>query len=124
MAKRHLNRIAIRWGLRAAVMALAIVLIPLTLATWSVYERERAASLETRATKAAHDELVARRAALEANLGALGTPRGIEAAIRERYPVVRPGEEVISFVDAPPAPAATTTPPAGIWDSVKNWLGL
>lgn len=124
MAKKHLNRIVVRWGLRATVLAIVGILVPLSIATWSAYERERSVNLETRATKAAHDELVARKAALEANLGALGTPRGIEAAIRERYPVVRPGEEVITFVDAPPAPAATTTPPTGIWVSFKNWLGL
>lgn len=124
MAKRHINRIAIRWGLRAVILALVVALVPLSFATWSVYQRERAARTEARAAEAEHAELTARKSTLETSLKALATPRGIEAAIRERYPVVKPGEGVITLVDAPPASVATTTPPTDILDSIKNWLGL
>jgi cell division protein FtsB len=118
-----MNRITLRWTLRGAASALAIVLIMLSLATWSVYQRERIAESEARAAAAEHAELAARKAALEANLNALEAPRGVEAAIRERYPVVRPGEEVITLVDVPPGASTTASVPHGIWDSVRNWLG-
>lgn len=112
-----------RWALRGAVLALGLALVLVSFTTWSVFRKERAAAAARSAAAAEHADLVARKTALEANLEALDTPRGIEAAIRARYPVVKPGEEVITLVDAPPAAATTTPSPPGIWDSVKNWLG-
>ena len=123
MAKRHIDRALVRLGLRGGVGVMAIILILVSFATWSVYQKERTAESEARAAVAEHDELGGRKATLQANLEALGTQRGVEAAIRERYPVVKSGEEVITIVDAKPVSATTTPPSVGIWGSVRSWLG-
>ncbi len=124
MAKAHTNRILLRLGLRAGIAILGIVTVLASVATWSVFQKERAASSEARAAEAENADLMARKAALTASLEALQTPRGTEAAIRERYPVVKPGEEVITLVDPKPDTAtATSSASEGIWGSIKNWLG-
>lgn len=66
-----------------------------------------------------YESLEARKAALEANLAALGTERGKDAAIRTAFGVARPGEEVIVVV--PPEPA-TTTKPKSWWQKLLSWF--
>lgn len=66
-----------------------------------------------------YEAIEGRKATLEANLAALGTERGQDAAIRTSFGVARPGEEVIVVV--PPA-VATTTPELSWWQKVLNWF--
>lgn len=60
-----------------------------------------------------------RRTVLQANLAALATERGQDAAIRTAFGVARPGEEVIVVV--PPEPS-TTTPPLSWWQKILSWF--
>ena len=60
-----------------------------------------------------------RKTSLEANLAALETARGKDAAIRTAFGVARPGEEIIVVV--PPSPA-TTTPPLSWWQKILGWF--
>ena len=66
-----------------------------------------------------YQALEGRRAALEANLAALDTARGKDAAIRTAFSVARPGEEVIVVV---PPSVATVTPPLPWWQKVLQWF--
>ena len=66
-----------------------------------------------------YQTLEKRKAALEANLAQLATPRGKDAAIRTAFGVARPGEEVIVVV---PPTVATTTPPLSWWQWVVSWF--
>lgn len=77
------------------------------------------AVFEARSVERQYRALEERKATLEANLAALVTPRGKDAAIRTAFGVARPGEEVIVVV--PPA-SATTTPPLLWWQRVLNWF--
>lgn len=61
----------------------------------------------------------ARKATLEANLAALSTERGRDAAIRTAFGVARPGEEVIVVV--PPGNVAPTVTPTW-WQKVLQWF--
>lgn len=63
--------------------------------------------------------LEARKTSLEANLAALATSRGHDAAIRTAFGVARPGEEVIVVV-----PPATTTPEPVLswWQKILSWF--
>ena len=56
---------------------------------------------------------------LEANLAALETTRGKDAAIRTTFGVARPGEEVIVVV--PPATATPTTTQSW-WQKLLSWF--
>lgn len=74
---------------------------------------------QAREAKWQYQELEARRAALEANIAALATPRGRDAAIRTAFGVARPGEEVIVVV-SPESKAPTTTP--SWWQRILDWF--
>lgn len=64
-------------------------------------------------------EIEARKAALEADIAALATARGQDAAIRTAFGVARPGEEVIVVV--PPEPKTATTTPSW-WQRFLDWF--
>jgi cell division protein FtsB len=66
-----------------------------------------------------YQSLEERKATLEANLAALATERGRDAAIRTAFGVARPGEEVIVVV--PPATATPTTTPSW-WQQILSWF--
>lgn len=75
---------------------------------------------EARNAQRQYQTLEERKAALEASLAALLTPRGKDAAVRTAFGVARPGEEVIVVV---PPTTATATPPAPWWRRILDWLG-
>ena len=74
---------------------------------------------EANEAKQQYEALEARKAALEANLAALGTDRGEDGAIRTAFGVARPGEEVIVVV---PPVAATATPRQSWWQKFLSWF--
>ena len=113
-----------KWGLRGGILLLALLALYAAVAAWSAFTKERLASAELRIVGAEHQELVEREVILRHAVESLATPRGVEATIRERYPVVKPGEEVITLVSPKPGTASTTPSRRGILDSVKHWLGL
>jgi cell division protein FtsB len=69
--------------------------------------------------KQQYEALEARKASLEANVAALETDRGQDAAIRTAFGVARPGEEVIVVV---PPEAATATPALSWWQKLLSWF--
>ena len=60
-----------------------------------------------------------RKNTLQANIAALNTEHGKDAAIRTAFGVARPGEEIIVVV--PPASEAPTTTPSW-WHWLFNWF--
>jgi cell division protein FtsB len=74
---------------------------------------------EANEAKQQYATLEARKASLEANVAALATDRGQDAAIRTAFGVARPGEEVIVVV---PPVAATTTPRMSWWQKFLSWF--
>ena len=67
-----------------------------------------------------YQALEERRQTLEANLEALVTERGQDAAIRTAFGVARPGEEVVVVV--PPAISSATTSESW-WSKLLTWFG-
>ena len=70
-----------------------------------LYQSERTVVKEELALKRELATLFAHRDELTAEIAALGTERGVEEEIRERYGVVKEGEKVINLVGE----MATTT---------------
>ena len=70
-------------------------------------------------SKRQYQSLETRKASLSANLAALATERGQDAAIRTAFGVARPGEEVIVVVP-PTSTAPTSTAPW--WQRLFNWF--
>jgi hypothetical protein len=86
---------------------------------WGLAGKAHIAVSEAHDAERQYQALEGRKAALEADLAALATSRGKDAAIRTAFGVARPGEEVIVVV--PPATATpTTTPPW--WQKIFDWF--
>lgn len=86
---------------------------------WGLAGKAKVAVSEARDAEREYKTLEERKNRLEANIAALETPLGKDAAIRKTFGVARPGEEVIVVV--PPAPA-TTTPEPSFWERVRGWF--
>ncbi len=86
---------------------------------WGLVGKTHIAVSQANDAKRQYQALESRKAALEANLAALATARGKDAAIRTDFGVARPGEEVIVVV-----PPATTTPVPVLswWQKFLSWL--
>lgn len=86
---------------------------------WGLAGKAQIAVTEAHNVQQQYQTLESRRIALEANLAALATIRGKDAAIRTAFGVARPGEEVIVVV---PPTVATATPPLPWWKKVLDWF--
>lgn len=86
-------------------------------ATWTIYLKSGDA-LKARSDAAGElSGLEARERSLSSDLDALGTPRGVEADIRETYPLAKAGEKVIVLTDT-----ASTTDQAREQESPWSWI--
>jgi len=74
---------------------------------------------QANSAKRQYQTLEERKKTLEANLAALGTERGEDAAMRATLGVARPGEEVIVVV--PPTATTSTSSPTW-WQKVLSWF--
>ena len=101
------------------VGVLIIVAFWLAASIWGLVGKAQIAIGEAESAQADYRALEARKTTLQANLDALTTPRGKDAAIRTAFGVARPGEEVIVVV--PPATATPTTTPSW-WEKFLSWF--
>jgi hypothetical protein len=85
----------------------------------SLFGKAPIAFQQANEARAQYLELEKRKATLQANLDALKTPRGEDAAIRTAFGVARPGEEVIVVV--PPGTTTATATPS-FWQEIFNWF--
>jgi len=108
--------------LRRGFLISILLLIAFWLASliWGLAEKAQVAVGEARSTQWQYEALEKRKAALEANLSALSTERGQDAAIRTSFGVAKPGEEVIVVVPSIASTAPTTTPPW--WQEILDWF--
>ncbi|MBI2025702.1 hypothetical protein HYT04_02870 [Candidatus Kaiserbacteria bacterium] len=86
---------------------------------WGLAGKVQIAVDEAHKAERRYKALEERKMVLEANLAALETSRGKDAAIRTAFGVARPGEEVIVVVQ--PAATATTTEPSW-WEMFLSWF--
>jgi cell division protein FtsB len=107
----------LRQGLLIGVLLLAAFWLASLI--WGLAGKARIAVSEAGETKAELEALEARKAMLAANVAALDTARGKDAAIRTAFGVARPGEEVIVVV--PPASSTPTTTPSW-WERLFGWF--
>jgi cell division protein FtsB len=108
----------IDWRQVLISVALAASALWLGSLIWNLGSKAQLAWQQAHDTKSEYQQLEARKATLQANLDALQTPRGQDAAVREAFGVARPGEEVIVVVP----PVATSTPVKPPWWDVWAWF--
>ncbi len=88
---------------------------------FAMYGKFAAAAAARSNAEAQVQELEARHTTIAAEVDSLGSDRGVEAAVRERYGVARPGEGEIDIVRQ----ATTTAPVAvdqGFWSRLWRML--
>jgi len=109
----------IEWRQGLMVGALLVLSLWLLSLIYSLAGKTELAWQRAHEVKVQYTELEARKNALQADLDALNTPRGQDAAIREAFGVARPGEEVIVVV--PPA-TTTATSSESWWGWLTDWF--
>ena len=108
-----------QWRQGILIGVLLLVAFWLVSLIWGLFGKAHIAVSEANEAKWQYQALETRKATLEANLAALATARGKDAAIRTAFGVARPGEEVIVVV---PPVAATATPPLSWWQKFLSWF--
>ncbi len=108
-----------QWRQGILIGVLLLVAFWLVSSIWGLAGKAHIAVSQADQAKAQYQALEERKTTLQANLAALATPRGQDAAIRTAFGVARPGEEVI--VVGPPATATPTTTPSW-WDKIVSWF--
>lgn len=93
--KKIRRRIYSKWVLTVFI----IVAVFLGNATWNVYKKYREASDNTAIAQAQLDKLNARERQLSASLASLKTVAGVEKELREKFGVVKDGEQMILIVE-------------------------
>ena len=95
----------------------------LTVNTWNVYHKMVNVDALRASAEADRDQLKERTVDLERSVAELATPRGVEAEIRTRYPLVKAGETEFVLVNEQGA-AVDTAPGAreSIWSTITGWF--
>lgn len=97
-----------------AVFGLVIFLFFVLRATWNLYQKNRLARTNLQSSTGRLTRLTERRSSLQNKIERLKTPRGIEEEIRNNFPMVKEGEQVINIVEQGPETTTTST-------STKPW---
>ncbi len=108
-----------QWRQGILVGILLLTIFWLASLIWGLARKAHVAVLEAHEAKRQYEALEGRKTLLQANLTALATARGQDAAIRTAFGVARPGEEVIVVV--PPELKAPTTTPSW-WQRMLSWF--
>jgi cell division protein FtsB len=108
---------------RITLIVLLVILFFLVRAVWSVYQKQEMTRENLTRTTVNFNNLQARQEMLSTEIERLKTESGKEQEIREKYGLVRPGEEVMVVVDknndAEPDAGSTKI---SFWQKIKDWL--
>lgn len=99
-----------------------LVLILLTLkATWGVYTKYSLTKENMEKSETNAENLLSRQDFLESEIDRLQTPAGVEQEIREKYGLVKEGEEVIVILPAGQEIDVKAEAPKSWWQKMKFW---
>lgn len=84
---------------KTAIGGLALLTALVARGAWQMHEKAAIARAERAEAERSFAELTERDAGLEASLADLKSAQGLEAEVRRKFTVARPGEEVVVVVD-------------------------
>lgn len=88
-----------------------------------MYQKQRLARENLVKTATIFNDLQAREKMLSSEIDRLRTVNGTEEEIREKYGLVKPGEEVLTVVgDNTGANSSSTTNQGNYWQTIVNWF--
>ncbi len=115
----------VRMGLGGlGILALLLVAFAAGRGAWDMYGKFTEAAAARASAEGELADLQDRYAAVQRDVDAYATDRGIEAQVRQRYGVIRPGEGVIDIVRQASSTDATTKSQgvwAKIWSIIHFW---
>ncbi len=117
--KRRLKNILYSKLTLVLLLILTIILIK---AVWGVHKKQDLTKDNLAKTATVYQGLQAREKMLSSEIERLKTESGTEEEIREKYGLVKPGEEVIVVVDDPDQDSGPTSSPISFWQKVLDWL--
>lgn len=95
-------------------------------AAWDVYKKVRDTQGNAAAVAKTYDKLKDREEELMVKIRSLETPLGVEAEIREKFGLVKEGEEVVVVIDAPKedVESENSDDPKNktLWEKFKGWF--
>lgn len=113
----------LRLGLRAlGVLVLFGITALAVRGAWNMYGKLALASEAQQGAEAQLAALELQQAQVEASLGELSSSRGIEAEVRERFGVAKPGEGKIDIVRNSTIGTSTPAEPATWWGRLVRAL--
>jgi len=108
---------------RVVLVCLLILVLLLLKMVWSVYEKQALTKDNLAKTATSFERLQEREKMLSSSIDKLKTDNGIEQEIREKYGLVKPGEEVIVVVDGEDGTSSgSVSSEISFWQKVKDWL--
>ncbi|KKU81249.1 MAG: hypothetical protein UY07_C0022G0014 [Parcubacteria group bacterium GW2011_GWA1_47_8] len=84
---------------KTAIGALVLLTVLVARGAWELHEKAAIARADRAEAERSLSLLKERAAGLEASLADLKSPHGVEAEVRQKFTVARPGEEVVVVVD-------------------------
>ncbi|MFA6536284.1 MAG: hypothetical protein WC250_02675 [Candidatus Paceibacterota bacterium] len=100
------------------LVVLILFFLLLVKATWGVYEKNKLSANKLTETEKEYNSLQLRRSELGVKVNSLETESGVEAAIREKFPVAKAGEKVVFIVDQSATNSSSEAKSSGFW----SWL--
>ena len=94
-------------------------------ATWDIYKKAQETKKNMMAVAETHEELKIRESELVGKIDSLETPLGVETEIREKFGLVKDGEEMIVIVDPPKEEIendSDTMDDRTLWEKIKGWF--
>ncbi len=114
----------------AVAVFLLIVVVFLVRSDYDVYKKNQIAEINRSESDRRLSLLKEQNDRLVASLAKIKTDRGVEEELRNKFQIMKPGEEVLVVVDQPAAGAAngggneTVSNDASLWQKVRSFLGL
>lgn len=111
---------------KVTIAVLFVVLFAVGKGAWSIHQKAEIARSERDIARRALSELEARTTELQTSLVVLKSERGIEEAVRQKYTVAKPGEEVVVVVDDSLKKGENGEAMAGrsLWQSFVSFFGF
>jgi cell division protein FtsB len=108
---------------KVTLIILLIAIFFISRAVLAVYKKQRMTSENLTKTTTTFESLKLREMMLSSEIESLKTDSGKEDEIRERYGLVKPGEEVIVVVDeGNKEDTDSESTSGGFWQTIKSWF--
>lgn len=116
--RRMVERMIFSTPVLIVVVLLAILAL---IGVWNMWRTKHALDIELAHTREelAHTKMV--KESYEQKFQELATPEGVDFEARARFNLKKPGEEVVLFVDAPPATISRGRI-ASAWHAIWGWI--